>query len=309
MVVPCFASSGGQQIGYLQPLFCPSSFTNLSSDYSYGGICDIPNSFYFGGNGGYQSSVTWDQDMFNDMNVVGDVTLSSNTLQSGYGYSYINADFYSHLTLSSSNQVNTNLAFYYDDVYLPYQLIQNNSVKLNWLSDLTFSFEGATPTITRISFKINYINKDNDRFTQKSKTASLQYDGLIDTSRGVTDIIYNWIQNQTTQNDRLGGVVISDLAVIYPNISGLTDVMFSGTIKCVLPGSRGFAEAHERWADYRTVIRNTIVNNDTVVGSLVNGINDVWKLNLFGEFTIGALFSACVGVILFIWILKIFAGG
>lgn len=191
MVVPCFASSGGQQIGYLQPLFCPSSFTNLSSDYSYGGICDIPNSFYFGGNGGYQSSVTWDQDMFNDMNVVGDVTLSSNTLQSGYGYSYINADFYSHLTLSSSNQVNTNLAFYYDDVYLPYQLIQNNSVKLNWLSDLTFSFEGATPTITRISFKINYINKDNDRFTQKSKTASLQYDGLIDTSRGVTDIIYN----------------------------------------------------------------------------------------------------------------------
>lgn len=73
-----------------------------------------------------------------------------------------------------------------------------------------------------------------------------------------------------------------------------------------------------RWIDssrndiyklFNTWNPKVFVTSPTILESVASGVNAIWNLKIFNTFTIGNIFSACVGILMTRWLLKMFVGG
>lgn len=106
-------------------------------------------------------------------------------------------------------------------------------------------------------------------------------------------------------NNHLDGGLVTNMSVLIEAEDYFTHVNFDGTIRYVeydVPS--GAYAALDAWSDH---YGDTIINDaPTILESVQIGLDAVWNTSLFGLFTIGQVFSACAGLALFTWLLKIF---
>lgn len=234
------------------------------------------------------------------------------TSRSAYGYSYHPAefsfDFYDFAIDSDTPWV---LRMEFNDFFIPPTLIRQD---WNWLCnfkllDYTYgsylSYDSA-----RIGVTFSYINVTEDGLKMQ-RVSDRAFDipgGIQFKSNNFWNFVESAVLAEVPEESYQYGIAVNHINVVFTNPDYENGISLVGNLKYVHPTSVGDSLALQTWQDEFGSVVNEI-HCPTILESITTGIEAVMDLELFGLWSIGDIFMACLTVPLCIWLLKLFAGG
>lgn len=251
--------------------------------------------------------------------VMKDYTMSMKSeFRTGYSYYYANTQIESYY--GDFESAVDGIRLYFNNIWLTPSLAQQTNY--NWLGNVdivtqsTFQPIETTDGLTDVSFNISFIKFDasTGEYSLFNQNYSLSISNM---STGNTRMIMNEIKTFLDSNNIISsdeykrGVLFNWITVDYIGCTnvGTSGIAIAGQTKHSDPSRRGSVLALDQWDQYISGDVTIIEAPPTVLESITTGLNSIWNLSIFGTFTIGQIFSACVGLTMLTWLLKLFAGG
>lgn len=319
VVIPASASATGDSGNvYVSPLAVPISIsyvTSVDNQYALFDTNFTTLDSFAGDSNNFSKIETYGSNEYDYYTAFSSGNVTS-AWYSGYGYSYHQGTF-SFSIDSFLTEDPYNLVFLFDDIYVPGGLAGGSSGSWNWLgrwsvTDLTYG-EPLNPSRCVVRYNVNYVDYVDGIYSLKQKNFAYEIgrDVAIDSTL-LFENMRSTIRNEIGASALGRGIVVRTFQVMYYGVT--TDDTFElfGNCKYVsTTASTGALRALEAWSTYFSSAPPDLPDapQTTILGSIADGLYDVFNLKLFGEFTIGALFSVLVAIPLTIWILKLFAGG
>lgn len=253
--------------------------------------------------------------LYNAVTQVNDSTLLASAVvnrSSGdkflYGVNSNTGDFALDFDLPDGKYDGCNLYLTFDSFALPEELaLSKNEFAYNSLGTFYIRRDVADDTSQY------YINASAYSFS--CEFAFVDKEGKVQTvtrskSISLSQFYYSkyFLEELRLIVDEYADVIDSDVLVKYIIVSA-QNIAFLDSL---------YIYGGTRWIDYsRNDIYNLlrswepkkIINTPTIVESITTGVNAIWDMRIFNTFTIGQIFGACIGLLMFRWFLKMFAGG